>query len=215
MREERPGAERWVPDDPSLTDLNAAAQSCRGCELHRHTTQAVVGAGPPDAELMLLGEQPGDAEDREGVPFVGPAGRLLDRALAEAGVDREAAYATNVVKHFGHHLVGKRRIHDTPKAGQVSACAPWLRVELGLVRPTGVVLLGATAAKAVMGPGFRLTESRGVRMPWPERYPLDDPPEWAIATVHPSAVLRSRDRAAAYDALVRDLRVVASEATRR
>lgn len=215
MDEERPGAAPWVPEDPTLTDLYAAASSCRGCELHRDTTQAVVGRGPADAAVVLVGEQPGDAEDREGVPFVGPAGRLLDKALADAGVERAAAYETNVVKHFGHHRAGKRRIHDTPKAGQVAACAPWLRVELGLVRPHGVVLLGATAAKAVMGPGFRVTESRGVRMPWPDRYPLEHPPEWVLATVHPSAVLRSRERAAAYDALVRDLRAVVGTPTRR
>lgn len=215
MAEQRPGAEQWVPEDPDLADLYDAAQACRGCELYRDTTQAVVGAGPPDADLALVGEQPGDAEDREGRPFVGPAGRLLGKALAEAGIAREAAYETNVVKHFGHHLVGKRRIHDSPKVGQVRACAPWLRTELDLVRPRGVVLLGATAAKAVLGSDFRITHSRGVRLDWPEDYPLDHPPEWALATVHPSAVLRSRDRAAAYDGLVSDLRAVAEATTRR
>lgn len=204
-----------MPERPTLDDLYDAAQACRGCELYRDTTQAVVGAGAEDAELVLVGEQPGDAEDREGRPFVGPAGRLLGKALAEAGIDRASTYETNVVKHFGHHLVGKRRIHDTPKVGQVRACAPWLRVELDLVRPQGVVLLGATAAKAVLGTKFRITESRGVRLPWPEDYPLEHPPEWALATLHPSAILRSREREAAYEGLVRDLRVVAEPTTTR
>ncbi|GAB4012981.1 UdgX family uracil-DNA binding protein [Nocardioides ultimimeridianus] len=210
MRPDRPGAQEWVPEHPRIEDLYAAAQACRGCELHRDTTQAVLGAGPSDARIMLVGEQPGDVEDREGEPFVGPAGRLLDRALADAGIDRGSAYLTNAVKHFAHHLAGRRRIHDTPKAGQVTACAPWLRVELELVRPAGVVLLGATAAKAVHGPSFRLTEQRGRRLDWPGRYPLASPPDWSLVTLHPSAVLRSDDRAAAYDGLVADLRVAAS-----
>jgi DNA polymerase len=197
-----------VPEHPRLRDLYEAAQACRGCELYRDTTQAVMGAGPARASLMIVGEQPGDVEDTEGEPFVGPAGRLLDRALEEAGIDRASAYLTNVVKHFAHHLVGKRRIHDTPKAGQVAACAPWLRTELELVRPTGVVLLGATAAKAVHGPSFKVTEVRGQRLEWPERYDVDPPPAWVLATIHPSAVLRSEDRAAAYEGLVSDLRNV-------
>ncbi|HJQ07603.1 MAG TPA: UdgX family uracil-DNA binding protein [Nocardioides sp.] len=198
-----------MPDEPRLEDLYAAAQACRGCELYRDTTQAVVGVGPAKADLVIVGEQPGDVEDKEGEPFVGPAGRLLDRALEDAGIDRGSAYLTNAVKHFAHHLVGRRRIHDTPKAGQVTACAPWLRIELDLVGPTGVVLLGATAAKAVHGPSFRLTESRGRRLDWPERYPLAATPRWNLVTLHPSAVLRSEDRDAAYAGLVADLRVAA------
>lgn len=207
--EERPGAEEWVPRNPRLDDLIGAAQSCRGCELYRDTTQAVLGSGPPDAALVIVGEQPGDAEDKAGEPFVGPAGRLLDRALTDAGLEREAIYVTNAVKHFAHHQVGKRRIHDTPKIGHVRACAPWLRTELALVRPRGVILLGATAAKAVHGSAFKLTEARGRAMDWPEAYDVSPTPAWVLATLHPSAVLRSRERATAYDGLVADLRVAA------
>lgn len=214
-RVERPGAEEWVPPAPRLADLYAAAQACRGCELYRDTTQAVMGAGPADARVVVIGEQPGDVEDTEGEPFVGPAGRLLDRAFADAGLDRDALYLTNAVKHFAHHIVGKRRIHDTPKAGQVSACAPWVRTELELVTPEGVIVLGATAAKAVHGPSFRLTESRGQALPWPERYPLASPPSWVLATLHPSAVLRSDDRDAAYAGMVADLSIAAARAGER
>lgn len=209
----RPGAQEWIPERPSLSKLYEAAQSCRGCELHADTTQAVVGTGPRGAKVVVVGEQPGDVEDREGEPFVGPAGRLLDRALGDAGIDREELYLTNAVKHFAHHLVGRRRIHDTPKAGQVTACAPWLRTELSLVRPSGVVLLGATAAKAVHGSSFRLTESRGQVMSWPERYDVTPVPSWVLVTLHPSAVLRAEDRASAYDGLVADLRVAADRMT--
>lgn len=212
MREARPGAEAWVPREPQLADLAAAAQSCRGCELYEDTTQAVLGSGPADASVVVVGEQPGDAEDAQGEPFVGPAGRLLDRALTDAGLDRSRLYLTNAVKHFAHHRAGKRRIHDTPKAGQVTACGPWLRTELSLVRPTGVILLGATAAKAVHGPRFRLTDSRGAVIAWPERYPLSPAPSWVLATLHPSAVLRAEDRKSTYDGLVADLRVAAVRA---
>lgn len=215
MRTVRPGAEKWVPENPKLADLGPAAQACRGCELYQDTTQAVMGAGPAKAHVVVVGEQPGDVEDAEGEPFVGPAGRLLDRALADAGLDRSELYLTNAVKHFAHHHAGKRRIHDTPKAGQVSACAPWLRTELSLVRPSGVILLGATAAKAVHGPSFRLTESRGAVLPWPERYPLTPTPSWVVATLHPSAVLRAEDRRTTYDGLVADLRIAAAQTGNR
>ncbi|MEX0428122.1 UdgX family uracil-DNA binding protein [Nocardioides sp. DS6] len=202
-----PGASAWVPDRPTLARLRTAVQDCRGCELYRDATQGVMGEGRTPARLMLLGEQPGDREDREGEPFVGPAGGVLDRALADAGVDPEQTYTTNVVKHFRFHTVGKRRIHDSPGRAHVTACAPWLAAELSLVRPAGVVLLGATAGKALYGTGFRVGEARGRLQDWPELVEAPGPP-WVLATVHPSAVLRARDdRQAAYDGLVADLRV--------
>jgi DNA polymerase len=159
---------------------------------------------------MLLGEQPGDREDREGAPFVGPAGGVLDRALADAGIEPEQVFVTNVVKHFRFKLAGKRRIHVSPAQRHVEACAPWLTAELELVTPAGVVLLGGTAGKALYGPGFRVGDARGRLEDWPQdRYPLDAPP-WVLATTHPSAVLRAReDREAAYEGLVADLRVAA------
>ncbi len=210
-RETFPGAQEWVPDRPTLPRLQEAAQTCRGCDLYRDATQAVMGAGDPDAPLMLLGEQPGDREDREGEPFVGPAGRVLDDALAEAGIDPAHVFTTNAVKHFRHHTAGKRRIHDSPKSAHVAACAPWLRAELALVRPRGVVVLGGTAGKALYGSSFKVGEARGERRPWPERYAVGDPPAWVLATIHPSAVLRAgEERAAAYAGLVADLRVAAS-----
>lgn len=204
------GAAPWVPAGASLAELRGAAQACRGCELYRGATQAVVGDGSTPATLMLLGEQPGDREDREGEPFVGPAGGVLHRALADAGIDPSTTFTTNVVKHFRFHTVGKRRIHDSPGRAHVTACAPWLAAELGLARPAGVVLLGATAGKALYGATFRVTEARGRSRPWPETGPRIDPAPWVVATTHPSAVLRARDdRAAAYAELVADLRVAA------
>jgi len=206
-RTPHPGAQEWVPGRPTLRRLAEAAQSCQGCDLYRDATQAVMGTGDPSAELVLLGEQPGDREDREGEPFVGPAGRILDEALEEAGVDPATTYTTNVVKHFRHKTVRKRRIHESPTTAQVIACSPWLRTELDLVRPRGVVILGGTAGKALYGSGFKVGEARGRRQPWPERFPVDHPPEWAVATIHPSAVLRAREeRKAAYEGLVEDLR---------
>lgn len=205
-----PGAAEWVPDEPTLESLATAVHECRGCELYREATQAVMGRGSPDADLMLLGEQPGDREDREGEPFVGPAGRVLDDALADAGVDPERVYTTNVVKHFRFNTRGKRRIHASPNQLHVSACGPWLVAELAVVRPQGVVLLGGTAGKALYGPSFRVGESRGRLLDWPEQRPVDHPPGWVLPTTHPAAVLRARDeRAAAYDALVDDLRKAA------
>ena len=180
-----PGAEEWVPARPTLARVTAALQECRGCDLYRDTTQAVMGSGDPHAALMIVGEQPGDREDREGEPFVGPAGRILDDALAEAGIDPAGVYTTNAVKHFRHHTSGKRRIHDTPKSSQVRACGPWLRTELELVRPRGVVLLGGTAGKAVHGSGFTVGEARGHPTPWPEGFALPHPPEWTVASIHP------------------------------
>jgi DNA polymerase len=211
QREERPGAGQWVPDRPSLPSLRSAVQDCRGCELYRDATQAVMGDGDPDASVMLLGEQPGDKEDQAGEPFVGPAGRLLDKALADAGIAPETVFKTNVVKHFRFSGTrGKQRIHKSPSQVHVAACGPWLLAELETVRPRGVVLLGATAGKAVYGSSFRVTEARGGLVDWPaERFAVPHPPDWVLPTTHPSAVLRSRDREADYAALVADLRVAA------
>jgi len=209
--DDRPGAAAWVPARASLRNLHEAAQGCRGCDLYRDATQAVMGEGRRDAALMLLGEQPGDQEDRSGHPFVGPAGRVLGDALVDAGIAAEDVFTTNVVKHFRWSATrGKRRIHQSPSRGQVAACSPWLDAEMRLVRPRGVVLLGGTAGKAVFGPGFRVTTSRGERLGWPDTLPLRRPPDWVLATTHPSAVLRAEDeREAAYDALVAGLRVAA------
>lgn len=207
-----------VPPTRSLTRLRAAAEHCQACDLYRDATQTVFGAGPRDAPLMLVGETPGDVEDREGRPFAGPAGRLLDRALADAGLDRDRAYVSNAVKHFKFHREGKRRIHEKPDAGQIAACRPWLRAELAAVRPRVLVVLGATAAASVLGRSFRVTKQHGQPLEWadyaadspltePGGPPLDD--AMVVATVHPSAVLRSRDRDAAYAGFVADLRAVA------
>ncbi|HEY7620846.1 MAG TPA: UdgX family uracil-DNA binding protein, partial [Solirubrobacteraceae bacterium] len=174
--------------------------------LHEHATQTVFGEGPRKARVMLVGEMPGDHEDREGHPFVGPAGRELDEALVDAGVDRDDAYVTNVVKHFKFEERGKRRIHQTPKKLEVDACVPWLREELALVRPDVLVLLGATAAKALLGSGFRLTQSRG-------RAVDSDLAPCVMATVHPSAILRARDDAARHAeraAFTEDLQAVSA-----
>ncbi len=212
MSEERPGAAAWVPARPSLSALREAVQQCRGCELYRDATQGVMGDGRRDAPLMLLGEQPGDHEDREGEPFVGPAGRVLDDALADAGVDPDDAFRTNVVKHFRWAGTrGKRRLHKSPTRAHVAACAPWLAAELQVVRPTGVVLLGGTAGKAVYGSSFRVGESRGRLLDWPEELAAAHPPAWVLPTTHPSAVLRADDRRSAYDGLVADLRVAAEQ----
>ncbi len=208
---ERPGAERWVPERPTIDKLRAAAQDCRGCELYRDATQAVMGRGASDARLVLLGEQPGDQEDQEGEPFVGPAGRVLDRALGDAGIDPDEVYTTNVVKHFRWRGArGKRRIHQSPSQLHVAACGPWLVAEFSVLKPTGVVLLGGTAGKAVYGTSFRVGEARGHLVDWPDRFPVTNPPEWVLATTHPSAILRADDRNAAYDGLVADLRVAAA-----
>jgi DNA polymerase len=197
-----PTAAPYVPKTRSLTTLRKAADGCRGCPLHTGATQVVFGEGPATARVLLVGEQPGDQEDRQGAPFVGPAGRLLDGALEEAGIDRSLAYVTNAVKHFKFTTSGKRRIHATPDTFEVAACKPWLESELSLVKPDVVVLLGATAGKALLGSSFRVTKSRGVLIPMGDRL--------ALATLHPSAVLRADDRDAARAGLVSDLRVAAS-----
>jgi uracil-DNA glycosylase family protein len=206
-----PGADRWVPGRPTLTSLHEAVQDCRGCDLYRDATQAVMGSGRADAALMLLGEQPGDREDVAGEPFVGPAGKLLDRALADAGIAPEDTYVTNAVKHFRFERRGKLRIHKSPSRGQVLACAPWLSAELDVVRPRGVVILGGTAGKAVFGSSFRVGTQRGRLLEWPvETSPVRRTPAWVLATTHPAAVLRSEQRDPMYAALVADLEVAAA-----
>jgi DNA polymerase len=195
-----------VPAARRLPDLAAAARKCEGCDLYLRATQVVFGEGSARAALMLVGEQPGDREDLEGKPFVGPAGALLTRALAEAGVDRATAYVTNAVKHFSWEERGKRRIHKKPRADQVRACRPWLEAEIETLSPRLLVCLGATAAQALLGAGFKLMATRG-RI-------LEDPGLGVrvLATIHPSAVLRAPDaeaRKAAFESLVADLRVAA------
>ena len=212
--DDRPGAGQWVPDRPSLDALRSAAQDCRGCELYADATQAVMGEGPADASLMVLGEQPGDKEDLAGEPFVGPAGKLLDRALEEAGVDPASVFRTNVVKHFRFSGTrGKQRIHKTPSRVHVAACGPWLVAELAVVRPQGVVVLGGTAGKALFGTSFRVGEMRGHLVDWPTGFAADQAlawtPPWVLPTTHPSAVLRSRNRDEDLASLVADLRVAA------
>ncbi|MFD7405521.1 UdgX family uracil-DNA binding protein [Streptomyces sp. NPDC059866] len=200
----------FVPaDGADLAALRRAAAECRGCPLHRNATQTVFGAGDKDARVMLVGEQPGDQEDRQGKPFVGPAGRLLDRALEEAGIDPSEAYVTNAVKHFKFTQAEprKRRIHKTPTLREMTACGPWLAAELAVVEPELIVILGATAGKALLGSSFRVGEVRGALL---ERE-IHGRPERLVATVHPSSVLRAQDedRRAAYEGLVADLKVAA------
>jgi DNA polymerase len=201
-------AEPFVPAGASDLDaLRRAAAGCRGCPLYRDATQTVFGAGGADARVMLVGEQPGDQEDRTGRPFVGPAGKLLDRALAEAGIDPGEAYVTNAVKHFKFTQAEprKRRIHKAPSLREMSACGPWLAAELALVEPELIVVLGATAGKALLGSSFRVGEVRGTVL---ERE-IHGHPERLVPTVHPSSVLRADDREGAYEGLVADLKVAA------
>jgi uracil-DNA glycosylase len=189
----------------SLTALRKEAASCRNCELFRNATQTVFGKGPARARVVLVGEQPGDAEDRAGKPFVGPAGRLLDEALAAAGIERPDVYVTNAVKHFKWRSRGTRRIHQRPNAAEVAACRPWLLAELDTVRPEVLVALGATAAQTLLGRSFRVTKQRGEPLLGTDYAP------YVVATIHPAAVLRERDDVARRDAragLVRDLEVV-------
>jgi DNA polymerase len=203
------------PSGVGLDGLRTAAAGCRACELWEPATQTVFGEGPETARIVFVGEQPGDQEDRKGEPFVGPAGRLLDKALADAGIDRRDAYITNAVKHFRFEVKGKRRIHQTPGPEHLQACRPWLEAELAVLQPEVVVCLGATAAKALISPSFRITKDRGHLLPWtpPAEEDEEEAPHqtWMLATTHPSAILRTPDEArdAAYDALVADLKVVA------
>jgi len=196
-----------IPDRPSLKTVRDAARECRACDLYKRGTQTVFGEGPRQAEVMMVGEQPGDAEDLAGQPFVGPAGKLLDRALAEAGIERGIVYVTNVVKHFKWEPRGKRRIHAKPNSAEIAACRPWLETEIALVKPRVLVLLGATAAQAVLGRGFKVSEQRGrfVRSPIAPR---------VTATVHPSSILRAPDddsRRAEMKRFVADLKRVAAQ----
>jgi uracil-DNA glycosylase len=194
----------FLPQGRALPALRRAAEGCRGCELWKDATQTVFGAGVSNAQLMLVGEQPGDQEDLRGKPFVGPAGEVLDRALREVGIDHRAIYITNAVKHFKWRPRGKRRLHQTPRGGEVEACKPWLRAEIEAVRPDALLALGATAGRAIFGPSVRVTRDRG-RL-------LDTPlaPVGAI-TLHPSAILRVREpeeREDAFAGLVEDLELV-------
>jgi len=199
-----------VPARPTLSKLRSAVDGCRGCELYADATQGVMGDGPSDAPLMLVGEQPGDKEDLAGEPFVGPAGRLLDQALDAAGLDPASVFRTNAVKHFRFSGVrGKQRIHKGPARAHVVACQPWLLAELDVVRPRGVVLLGATAGQAVFGASFRVGASRGQVLSWPPEVPLSAHPDWVVPTVHPSSILRSRQRDQDLAAFVADLAVAA------
>jgi uracil-DNA glycosylase family protein len=205
---ETPSARPFVPAARNLRDLRTAATACRGCDLYKHATQTVFGEGPRRASILLVGEQPGDQEDLQGAPFVGPAGEVLNRALAGAGLSRRDVYLTNAVKHFKWEPRGKRRIHQTPRLSEIRACRPWLEAEIQAVTPAVIVCLGSTAAKALMGPQFRITQSRGqlLESPWAPAL---------VATYHPSAVLRVDDPAQAnqvYAALRDDLALAAEQA---
>ena len=201
---QKESAATWVPTNHSLRQLREAAPACRGCDLYRHATQVVFGEGPQDAKVVMVGEQPGDEEDRKGHPFVGPSGKLLNKAMHEAGLDREKIYVTNAVKHFKFVERGKRRIHAKPNGIEISACRPWLEAELTSIEPELVVCLGATAAQSLMGRSFRITSERGKFFPH----------QWAkeiVATVHPSAVLRMPDRFdEEYALFLGDLRIIAT-----
>ncbi len=194
-----------IPPDPDLEGLRDIARGCTGCDLYRDATQTVFGEGVSTAEVMLVGEQPGDREDVSGRPFVGPAGRLLDDALRDSGIDRSSVYVTNVVKHFRWEARGKRRIHKKPNLEQISACKPWLEAEIAVVGPRAIVCLGATAAQALLGASFRVTRQRG-------QFVESDLAPLVTATVHPSSILRAGDEEArreAFTGLVEDLSRVA------
>jgi uracil-DNA glycosylase len=204
-RDER-SARRFLPASRSLPALRAAAETCQGCDLYLRATRVVFGAGPRDAKVMLVGEQPGDREDMEGKPFIGPAGAILDRALDEAGLTPGDAYVTNAVKHFRWEPRGKRRVHKKPRVSEMKACRPWLEAEIEAVGPAVIVCLGATAAQALLGAAFRLTAHRGevIESAWAPAL---------IATIHPSSILRAPDadaRREAYDGFVTDLKKAAA-----
>ena len=193
-----------IPERPTLPKLREAAAGCTACPLHETGTQTVFGEGSSNAEVVFVGEQPGDQEDLQGKPFVGPAGKLFDKALEDAGIDRSQVYVTNVVKHFKWQARGKRRIHQKPNWSEIAACRPWLEAELGVVQPRVLVCLGATAAQALLGRDFRVSRQRGELVD-------SDLAENVIATVHPSSILRADEdtREAEYSELVRDLEKVA------
>lgn len=198
------GAGAFIPERRTLPVLQKAVQSCHGCDLYLHAKQAVFGEGRQTARLVLIGEQPGDQEDIQGHPFVGPAGGILTRALTDASIDRADTYVTNAVKHFKFEERGKRRLHKKPRMSEIKACEPWLEAEMKLIKPKVIVCLGATAAQTLLGSKFRLTEERGV--------PLEHPwADYVVATTHPSAILRARDttdRHAQYERFVADLKGV-------
>jgi DNA polymerase len=207
MAEEGQPASELLPDQLTLPALKQAAADCKACDLWRTGTQTVFGEGASRAYVMLVGEQPGDQEDLTGKPFVGPAGKILDRALEEAGIDRKRVYVTNVVKHFKWTGRGKRRIHEKPNQGEIAACSPWIKAEVAVLRPRLIVCLGATAAQAIIGRDFKVTRQRGQLM----ASTLGPP---AVGTVHPSSILRAPDdvsREHAYNAFVADLRAVADQ----
>ncbi len=194
-----------IPPHPTLQSAREAAKNCRACDLWKRGTQTVFGEGAAHARVLLVGEQPGDKEDLEGRPFVGPAGAMLDKALVEAGIDRKQTYVTNAVKHFKWEPRGKRRIHKKPNSLEIAACRPWVDAEIELVKPEVVVCLGATAAQALLGRSFRVTQQRGQIMPFSAA-------PFVLATVHPSSILRAPDeesRHREYELFVNDLRVVA------
>jgi len=204
------GAAELIPDRPTLNKVRAAAKNCRACDLWRRATQTVFGEGAAKAPVMFVGEQPGNEEDLSGHPFVGPAGKLLDRALADAGVDRSTVYLTNVVKHFKWEPRGKRRIHKKPRASEIAACRPWLDIEIALVKPRAIVCLGATAAQALLGRQFKVTAHRG-------EFVLSPLAPLVLATVHPSSILRAPDEEARHREMKRftdDLRAVARALSR-
>jgi uracil-DNA glycosylase len=206
-QKKNPGAAPFVPPNANLKKLRAAIPDCKGCDLYKFATQPVFGEGPAKARILLIGEQPGDQEDHAGRPFVGPAGQILDRALHEAGIEREEVYVTNAVKHFAFEERGKRRIHRTPRLSEVTACRPWMEAEIADVKPEIVVCLGATAAKAIFGAQFRLTEQRGKFLE--TRFAAK-----ILATYHPSAILRGdtdEARDALYKMLVADLKLAAGK----
>ena len=198
-------AQDYLPDKLTMRGLQGAPRGCKGCRLYANATQTVFGEGLKRSRFMFVGEQPGDKEDLAGRPFVGPAGKLLDRALGEAGIDRRATYVTNVVKHFKYERVGKRRIHKKPNADEIMACRPWLEAEMAVIRPDVLVLLGATAAKSLLGSSIKITRSRGSLIE-------SDLAPYVTATVHPSSILRARGdeaRAREYGLFVDDLKVAA------
>jgi DNA polymerase len=198
-------ARDFLPRKPTLESLRKSAKACKGCDLYQNATQTVFGVGPPHADLVLVGEQPGDQEDRKGSPFVGPAGRMLDKALAQAGITRHEVYVTNAVKHFKWEPRGKRRIHKKPNAIEIAACRPWLDAEIALVKPEVIVALGATSAQALLGPKFRVTKQRG-------EFIESTLASYVMATVHPSSILRAPDdetRRLEYKRFVDDLKKLA------
>lgn len=202
--QQKTSAAAWVPHTNNLVKLRQAATGCQGCSLYQYATQVVFGEGPRDAKVVMVGETPGNDEDLAGHPFVGPAGKLLNKAMMEAGVDRTQVYVTNAVKHFKFTERGKRRIHAKPSGPEISACRPWLEAELAAIHPRLIVCLGATAAQTLMGRDFRITAQRGVFFPHP----------WAkqlVATIHPSAILRAQDRLEEeYRLFVRDMHAIAA-----